>query len=76
MRLRETNGDQWGFMRPMGTHKNLRDQWALMGLRDYWRLLETHETNDDSLGSDRLMETETHETQGDYWRLMEINGNS
>ena len=37
----ETNGDQWGLMRPMGTHENLRDQWGLMRLRDYWRLMRT-----------------------------------
>ena len=54
MRLRETTGEQWGLMRPMGTHENLRDE---CGTHETERLLETHETNDDSLGSDRLMET-------------------
>ena len=55
---------------------------------DSWdseRLLETDETNGDSLDSERLMDNngdsfdlerwmETDETQRDYWRLMRTTG--
>ena len=44
MGTHDTNGDSRVSERPMGTHVTQR-------------LLETHETKDDSLGSDRLMET-------------------
>ena len=45
-----------------------------MGTHETQRLLETHENNDDSLGSDRLLET-----NGDQWelkRLRETTGDS
>ena len=60
MRLRETNGDQWGLMR-------LRDHWRLMRLRetngDHWGLMRLREITGDSLDSERLLES--HETNGD-----------
>ena len=40
--------------------------------RDYWRQLETHETNAESLDSERTMGS--HEIERDYWRLMRTMG--
>ena len=71
MRIRETNGEQWGLRDETNGDETLNERserW--MGTHETERLLETHENNaDDSWDSERLLENQrpmgTHETQRD-----------
>ena len=52
MRIRETNGDQWGLMRLRYTTGDTCQQWGLIRIRetngDQWGLIRLRETNGDS----------------------------